>query len=237
MPLATTLTLQNSMNFIAPFLKNVPLQVSNQEPALTAGNMVLATMLGPPCRWRFNRKEVSFAVTLAGGTDYAVAMAALGFIEEQWLVDAQGNFHAVAGAVSLGVTGAKGRPEKLAAQFDDNQGNITFRVDRVPDVNYTVYVDYQQKAPQMTSAASPWSPVPDEFVHIFDYGFLCLMSLLVNDSRFPIFENYFIARLLGTQDGLSDQARDIFIGNWMARTQTLVRSQGAVQSGVAGRGK
>jgi hypothetical protein len=237
MPLATTLILQNSINFVAPFLKNQPLQVSNQEPAVTAGNMVLATMLGAPMRWRFNRKEVTFNVTTAGGTDYSIAIAALGFIEEQWLKDSNGKIHAINGAVSLGVTGAQGRPEALAPQFDDNQGNITFRLDRVPAENYTVYVDFQQKAPMMTSAASQWAPIPDEFQHIFDYGFLCLMSLLVNDSRFPIFETYFVARLLGTQDGLSDQAKDIFVGNWMARTQTLIRSQGAVQSGVAGRGR
>lgn len=234
--MATTLTLQNSINFAAPILKNQPLQVSNQEPALTAGNMVLCAMLGAPMKWRFNRKEVSFAITSAG-TDFVVALPALGFIETQWLVDANGVYHALQGAVSLAVNGAQGRPEKLSAQFDDNLGNITFRTDKTPDAAYTVYVDFQQKAPLMSSAASPWGPVPDEFQHIFNHGFLCGVSLLINDARFPIFENYFIGRLLGAQDGLTDQERNIFIANWAALTATLMRSQGSVNAGIAGRGR
>lgn len=236
--MAQLLNLQNSINFATPILKNQPLQVSNQEPALTAANMVLGTMLGAPCKWRFNRAAFSIPITPAGLTDYVIGLPSLGFLETLWLVDAAaGKIHALTGAISLAVDGNVGRPTKLAVQFDDNLGNITFRVDKVPDQNYTVYGNFQQKAEPMTSAASPWGPVPDEFQYIFNWGFLCFMSLLVNDSRFPIFENYFIARLLGAQDGLTDQERNIFVANWMALAQTLSRSQGAVQAGVAGRGK
>ncbi len=234
--MANTLTLQNSINFATPILKNQPLQISNQEPALTAANMVLGTMLGPPMKWRFNRKEFNFPVTNAG-TDYLIALPTFGFIETQWLVDGSGNHFSLNGAISLPVNATQGRPEKLSPQLDDNQGNITFRLDKTPDQNYTVYVDAQQKAPLMTSAASEWAPVPDEFQYIFQQGFLSVMSLLVNDARFPVFENYFIARLLGAQDGLTDQERNIFVANWMALTQTLARSQGSVNAGVAGRGK
>ena len=235
--MACTLNLQNAINFATPYLKNQPLQVSNQEPALTAANVVLGMMLGPPMRWRQNRNEVNFPITAAGGTDYLQALALLGWIETQWVLDANGNSFPLIGAVSLPVNLTPGRPEKLAPQFDDNAGNITFRLDKKPDQNYTVYIDYQQKAPLMTSAASEWAPVPDEFQYIFQYGFLCLMCLLVNDARFPIFESYFIARLLGAQDGLTEQERNIFLGNWMSTVQTIARSQGAVNSGVAGRGK
>lgn len=234
--MSSSLTLQSSMNFVAPFLKNQPLQVSNQEPALTAANMVLGTMLSPPMRWRFNRKEFNFPITPAN-TDYLLSLPTFGFIETQWLVDGAGKHHSLNGAVSLPVSDASGRPEKVAPQFDDNQGNLVFRFDRTPDQNYTVYINGQQKAPTMTSAASEWAPVPDEFEHIYHFGFLSLMSLLVNDSRFPIFENFFIARLLSTQDGLGDQERNIFLGNWVNFTQTLTRGQGAVNSGVAARAK
>jgi len=235
--MAQLLNLQNSINFATPILKNQPLQVSNQEPALTAANMVLGTMLGAPCKWRFNRAEFTIPITAAGLTDYTISLASLGFLETQWLVDPTGKPHALSGAISLAIDGNVGRPTKLAVQFDDNLGDITFRVDKVPDQNYTVYGNFQQKAEPMTSAASNWGTVPDEFGYIFNWGFLCFMSLLVNDSRFPIFENYFIARLLGAQDGLTDQERNIFVANWMALAQTLSRSQGAVQAGVAGRGK
>jgi hypothetical protein len=232
--MASTLSIQNAINFVTPLLKNQPVLVSNQEPGLTAANMVLATMLAPPMRWRFNRKNVSFAITSAG-TDYTQAVAGFGFIETQWLVDGSGVSHAMNGAISLGVEGAVGRPERIAPQYDDNAGNITFRVDKKPSENYTVFLDYQQKPPILTSPASLWAPVPDEFLHIYNYGFLCLMSLLVNDSRFPIYEGYFIARLLGVQDGLTDQERNIFVANWTALAQTLKRSDGAVTAGNASR--
>jgi len=231
------LTLQASINFAKPIFKNTPLQVSNQEPALTAANMVLGTMLGPPMKWRFNREEFNFPVSTAGGTDYAVVLRQLGFLETLWIEDAAGDIFEMSGETALAPSTAQGRPEKLALQFDDNQGNIVFRLNKTPEQNYTVYGDYQQKAPLLTSAASEWAPVPDEFQYIFQQGFLCLMSLLVNDARFPIFENYFIARLLGAQDGLKDQEKNIFVANWMALTQTISRSQGAVNAGVAGRGK
>jgi hypothetical protein len=235
--MATTLTLQNSINFVTPILKGQPLMVSNFEPALSAANMVLGTMLGAPCRWRFNRATASFAISKAAGTDYARNLPKFGFMETQWLKDASGNIHQLGGAVSLAVDGNATRPTSMAAQYDDNNGGITFRMDKTPDRDYTAYLDYQMKATLLTSPASVWGVVPDEFNYIFNWGFLCQMSLLVNDSRFPIFENYFIARLLGAQDGLTDQERNIFVANWMALSATLTRSVGSVNSGLAGRGK
>ena len=235
--MATTLTLQNSINFVQPILKNQPLLVSGLEPALTAGNLVLGTILGAPCRWRFNRGTFNFPITKTNGTDYQVTVSDLGFIEDQWLIDANGNYHQLSGAVALAKDGSILRPQALAPQYDGNAGIVTFRMKTIPDANYTVYVDYQRKASLLTSPSSNWGVVPDEFSYIFNWGFLCLMSLLTNDSRFPIFENYFIARLLGAQDGLSDQEKNIFVANWMALVQTTGRAQGAINSGVAGRGK
>lgn len=234
--MSSALTLQNAINFATPILKNQPLQVSMQEPALTGGNIVLGAMLGPPMRWRFNRSEISFAITPAN-TDYVRSVPTLGWIEATWLKDGSGTVHAMNGEVILPVDGNVARPGKLAPQFDDNQGNVTFRVDKTPDQNYTCYVDFQNKMKPMNSAASTWSPVPDEFEYIFNHGFLALMSLLVNDARFPIFENYFIARLLGAQDGLGEQARNIFLMNWANAMSTLKRADGAVTQGVAGRGR
>jgi len=237
--MAITLNLQNSINFAATILKNQPLMVSNMEPALTAANLVLGTILGAPCKWRFNRNTFSFTITQASGTDYQKLLADFGFLETQWIKDATGNIYQLNGATSLAMESANNtrRPISMAPQYDDNAGNITFRMSSTPDANYTVYGDYQKKAALLTSAASNWGVVPDEFSYIFNWGFLCIMSLLINDSRFPIFENYFIARLLGAQDGLTDQDRNIFVGNWMALAGTMTRATGAVNSGVAGRGK
>lgn len=235
--MASTLTLQNSINFVTPILKNQPLMVSAMEPALTAGNLVLGTLLGAPMRWAFNRKSVNFAITAGGGTDYTQVINDFGFLETQWLKDATANIFQLGGAVSLAAESTAARPQKVARQYDDNTGNLVFRFDKIPDGNYTAYLDYQKKAPLMTSPASVWGLVPDEFQYIFNQGFLSFMMLLTNDSRFPIFENYFLARLLGAQDGLTDQERNIFVANWMALAGTLTRATAAVNSGAAGRGK
>lgn len=235
--MATTLTLTNSINFVRPILKMQPLDVTSQEPALTAANIILQTMLSAPFRWRWNRGTMNFSVATADGTDYVQAAPDFGFLETQWLTDAGGYVYELNGALALAVSGDIGRPSEIAPQFDDNAGNITFRVKPQPDASYTANLDYQKKPGLITSFASPWGSVSDEFSFIYNLGFLTLMALLINDSRFPIFEQWFISRLLGVQDGLSDQERVIFLGNWQQMMATLNRGAGAVQSGLAGRSR
>jgi hypothetical protein len=235
MPL--TLTLQNSINFVSPILKNQPLLVSNNEPALTAANLILGTMLGPPFKWPFNRNSYSFPITKTAGTDYKVTLADFSHLETQWLTDPTSKIYQLSGAVSLASEGGVARPTKIAPQYDDDAGNITFRFNSIPDQNYTAFIDYQKRIALMGAPASPWGVVPDRFSYIYNQGFLAMMSLLVNDARFPIFEGYFLARLLGAQDGLTDQERNIFIGNWMEVTQTIARSQSTVAVAAGGRGR
>ncbi len=221
------------MNFAASFLKNQPQEINNLDPAVTVGNMVLSFMLGPPMRWRQNRVEISFAITSAA-TDYLRAVANFGFIEVAWLVDATGGQHPLSGALAVTVNPDPARPQKLAPQFDDNAGNITFRFDSTPDQNYTAYVDFQQSAPLLSSPASGWGPIPDYCNYIFNFGYLAIMSLLVNDARFPIFEKYFIGRLLGAQSGLSEQEKNIFLANWAMAMATLKKSDLLAGAGIGG---
>lgn len=230
-----SVTLQNSANFVRPYIKNQPISVIGQEPGLTAANLVLQTIIAPPLRWRFNRRQFSF-LTVVGSTDYPIALPDFGFIETQWIIDASGRAHAMNGAYSLGVDANQTRPTLLSPQYDDNFGNITFRVKNTPDAIYTVYGDYQRKPGLLTGPACMWDVVPDDFGHVYHLGFLTFLSLLVNDSRFPVFERWFLSRILGLQDGLDDQARDIFLGNWMNATRTVMRSQTATQQGAAARG-
>lgn len=236
--MATTLTIQNSVNFTQPFLKNQPLAVTNQEPGLTAANIVLQRILGAPFRWRFNRNTFTFStvVTTPPTTDYVVTITDLGFTEDIWLLDSLSNTYQLNGELSLAVDNNVSRPTLVALQNDDNEGHITFRLQNAPDQVYTCNGTYQKKAALITSYASQWGPVPDEFSYIFNLGFLTITSLLVNDSRFPIFEKWFIGALLGAQDGLSAQEKNIFLGNWMADMATVARAQGNVNQGVAGRG-
>ncbi|MGA9668407.1 MAG: hypothetical protein WBQ94_04320 [Terracidiphilus sp.] len=233
--MATTQNLMNSVVFVQTLIKNQRMNVNGQEPALTMANMILQAILGPPFIWRQNRASLSVAITAAGGTDYVVSAPMMGRIEAQWLTDVNGKDMELTGAVCLAKVSGSKRPTKAALQYDDNAGNLTFRFNAVPDQNYTAHFDYQQKAGLITSWANPWGVVPDECGYIYNKGFLSLAALLVNDARFPIWDRQFVGSLLGAQDGLDQQAKDIFREQWMSESRSAVRSQGAVQAGVAGR--
>lgn len=234
--MSTTLVLQNTITWTQTLLKNAPLNVNNLEPGLTFGNWILQRITGPPARWRFNRKNFNFPITGAG-TDYVVSVPDLGHIETQWLTDGGGKIHQLSGEVFLPKTNSTKRPLKIAPQFDDNQGNITFRFDSIPDQNYTAYGDYQIKPALMTSYAAPWGNVSDEFSYVYNAGFLSLAMMLVNDARFPIWENYFISAFLGAQEGLDEQAINIFIRDWNNLIRSVAANQASVNMGTAGRGK
>jgi hypothetical protein len=233
--MAATFTIQDAVNFVTPILKNQPVAVSNNNPALTAGNIVLQRMLGPPCRWRFNRNTFTFTTT-AGTTDYTTTINDLGFMEDQWCTDTSGVIYPLNGALSLVPDQTQTRPTQMAPQSDNNAGSIVWRLSQCPDAVYIVNGVYQKKAPLLSSLASTWAPVPDEFGYIYNNLYLAYTSILVNDSRFPIFEKWGVGALLGAQDGLSEQEKNIFLGNWMADISTVTRAQGRVNSGVAGRG-
>jgi hypothetical protein len=229
-----SITLQASMNFVRPYLKNQPLDVTNMEPSLSAANLVLQMLLAPPFRWRYNRRTLTFA-TVAGTTDYSLLIPDFGYLENAWLVDQASKVHALSGRLSLDIDNTTGRPTLIAPQYDDDEGNITFRLRNTPNAVYLVNADYQRRASSMTSFASTWDVVPDDFSGCFNLGFLCFASILVNDSRFPVYERWFLSRILSLQDGLDDQARDIFMQVWMGGLRTLTRTQGLAAAGNTGR--
>jgi hypothetical protein len=234
--MAQLLTLQNTIKWALPILKNQPLEVNGNEPALTFGNFILQRMTGPPFRWRFNRKNFSFAITEDGGTDYQVNISDLGHIEKMWFVDSSGNVSAITVRVSLEVSGLSDRPTECAPVYDNNNGLITFRLKPNPNIAGTIYGDYQAKPGLILSLAYPWGTVPDEFSYVYDAGYLSMAMMLVNDARFPIWERYFIANLLGAQEGLDQQAMSIFLAQWTMESRTLAASMATQQAGASSRG-
>ena len=233
--MAQNITIQDGVTFTKAYIKQQTLFVNNQQPALGAAQIILNTILGPPFVWRSNRANFTIPILTSGGTDYVMSVPNLGHIETQWMVDAAGKFHQLGGAISLARVGSQKQPTKVAPQYDDNAGNITFRFDAIPDQAYTAYFDFQRKAPFVTGMSQPIGTMPDELSHLFFVGFLAWAGMLVNDARFPIWEKRFLADLLSMQDGLDDQARAIFMGEWMNFTRTAMRSQGAADGGIKGR--
>lgn len=235
--MATTRTVQDTITWASTILKGQNLYVNNMEPALTISNMVLERVLGPPMRWRYNRGNVNFGISVAGGTDYSVAISDLGWIEKQWLLAADGTIHALEGAEALAKTTNSYRPKTMAPVYDDNAGNITFRFDAVPNASDTVFVDYQRRAPLITSFGSGWGPIPDEYGYIYNKLFLAAAGNLTSDMRAPLWAQEGVSALLGAQQGLTAQAIAIFLGEWDRAMRTLAASQdmGKLGAGALGR--
>jgi hypothetical protein len=236
--MASILSIQNAISYARPLIKQQDVFINNLEPAITAANDVLGRMLGPPMIWRSNRGNFSIPIT-PSATDYAIALNTLGRIETQWLQDSAQNVFELTGMQTLAVptSSNQARPTIVAPVYDNNAGQVTFRFNAWPDKDYTAFFDYQLKAPLLAAPGSSFAPVPDEFGYIFNKGFLAEVMFLVNDARWPIVANEFASALLGAQDGLSEQAKAIFLGDWMAAMATITRATGAAQSGVAARQK
>ena len=93
--MASTLTLQQSVNFASIFTRLNPLTgvgSINNEPALTIGNWVRQLLLGPPFAWRWNRQQTAFFATI-GQQDYNLTgwQAQTAIAAGQILLDSNGN--------------------------------------------------------------------------------------------------------------------------------------------------
>lgn len=133
----------------------------------------------------------------------------------------------------------QGRPHDISAQIDAGDGNITFRVIPSPNAAYPIAITLQQKPPvfNLTTGVTPtWSPIPDEYSHIYNWGVLALMFLFADDPRFAAANQKFIANLLSTSQGLTDTEINIVLNNWQQITGSPITNADKLQQGFQGRG-
>lgn len=211
------------------------------------GNMVLSHMLSAPLRWRWNRNTFSFTCVpnssgpppVVAKFDYSVFLSDFGYLEDQWSVDpVNSDVYPLEGAISIPrpTNLTPSRVTAIAPQDDDGNGNITFRCKQIPNKAYVIEGTYQRKAPFLVSMASTVGPLPDEFAYVFNLGYLALSSLLINDSRFGVFERYYISRLLSLHGGLDEQQMALFTGNWTNYTASVQRAQSKTAQATQARG-
>lgn len=116
---------------------------------------------------------------------------------------------------NLSLESSQNRPEFIGAHRQTGNGNVTFRVFSAPDKKYPVAIHAQLAAPAVTSINQTWAPIPDYLQYIYDYGFLALMLQFSDDpGRAAYYNNQFKAALLGRQEGLSEEQKNIFLNNW-----------------------
>lgn len=79
--MAATITIQNTIDLTKPYLNWANLAIgTNNEPAFSAANLILQTIVGPPFVWPWNRSSVNFQ-TVQGQQDYTMSITNFGFIE------------------------------------------------------------------------------------------------------------------------------------------------------------
>lgn len=234
----STINLQQTVLWTGPYVRYQPQTIGGLEPAISNANLIKQTILGAPFCWPWNRAEAGPFNCIVGQQDYAESLPLFGFIEKAWLTDPTSQeIKEITVKTSLGRDSTKGRPDFIAAQTDDGSGNITFRLTPAPSKAYILTVLYQQKATVITSLANRWNPIPDELSYLFQYGYLAMALMIIRDASFPIFNDRFIAHLLGAQDGLDELQKNIFIANWEAYTKQVMRSAMLPQQGIQSRGR
>lgn len=160
----------------------------------------------------------------------------LSWIETSSVMDLNNSkWYEMESKLCLAQDSSQARPRNVSAQGDDGQGNITFRVMPVPDQAYPVTLTLQQKPPLFSGVNQPWAPIPDEYSHIYNWGFLALMWLFADDPRFSIANQKFVTQLLGSNQGLTETQRNVFLNNWQAITGMPVANQIAMQQGFQSR--
>jgi len=230
--LSSTIQLRTTVTWASAYVNYEQLTIaSGNEPSITNANTVLQTIVGPPFKWNWNRIAASPITTVVNQQDYPLAIANFGFLEAASVTLAGTSFAIKKICQELTVGTEIGRPEAIAPQIDNNAGQITFRFLPVPDAIYTIVPYLQQSPPLFTSLTQTWTPIPDKFQYLYNYGFLALSMAYSQDQRFPIFNQKFVAHLLGAQQGLSETERNLFLDNWAALTSQSQVAQIKAQQG------
>lgn len=226
--MASTIQLQRTITYASSFVRYAPLTLSADDPSFSNADWVRQFILSAPLAWRWNRAQTSFPC-IAGTTDYVISLPDFGWIEKARTVNNADGYSSVEleVALDLEVDNRTNLPTKIAAQFDDNAGNITFRVFPAPDVPYVVTVTYQKAAPTFTSVTATWAPLPDYMMNVVNQGFLAKTYEYMGDSRFQAAMQLFLQMTVSANQGLSETQRNIFLAD-RAMTQ---REQLNLQNG------
>lgn len=218
--MSSSVTLQNTVNWVKAYVVQRPTtgvaQIVN-EPSLTNANYFMQTILQPPFRWEWNRKLAAAAITTVAGTsDYSIALADYGWLEKATLINptppanTPPNFEVEVFEI-LSKDGQQNRPQKIAVLLDDGAGNITFRLFPVPDQVYTVDLAYQKAPILATDLTGTWAPIPDKFAFLYEQGMIARAQMMYNQQLGLSNLEIFFRQLVAASTGLSDMQRAIFL--------------------------
>ena len=220
----TSNTIQNTLDWCRAYILNRPSSgVSNiaNEPGLTNANLIMSTILSPPFAWQWNRTVKTFS-TVAGISDYYISLPDYGWLEKATIYNAAQTPSTVEIQISnvLTASGKQNRPFQISPVFDDNAGNITFRLFPIPDQIYTATLTYQKAPVFATALTNTWAPIPDKYNFLYERGMLAHLHGMYDAATYAMELQLFFRQLVGCSEGLSDTAKAIFLNDRLAQVTT-----------------
>ena len=241
MPANTTIRISDTLNWVAAFIQQRPTTgVANipNEPALTAANKVMQSILAPPFRWSWNRAENSTIICTPGVTDYTVVLPNWGWLEKAYgylVTNTPPTFEIEVSQV-LSKESNPNRPQKIAPLLDDGNGNITFRLLPAPDQAYAITLEYQKSAILATTlGGSLWAPIPDRYAFIYEQGMLALLQGIYSAQLYMMNMEIFFRQLVGAAEGLTETEKAIFLEDQLRIQRTQANSAIGTQQGKSTR--
>lgn len=230
----TTVKITDTINWLKAFVVQRPMQgvaSITDEPATTAANLIMQTILGPPFKWSWNRVESSSITCTIGVTDYTVALANWGWLEKATVTDSTGQPFEIEIAQVLSKEAKQNRPEQIAPLLDDNNGNITFRVLPAPDFAYPIALTFQKAALLAVAplGTTTWAPIPDRYAYLYERGMMAMMQGMYNAQLYSLNMEIFFRQLVAAAEGLTETERAIFLEDHLR----IVRMGQASQIGTS----
>lgn len=232
-----TNTLLRTITVAQNFTRNAPLTFpGTNDPAFLIGDWVRQFILGPPFAWRWNRAVTS--TTIAPGTqDYQLNIPAFGWLEHASVYDsATTNSYQLEIRLDIAKESTQNQPRMVSAQFDDDNGNITFRVFPVPEKAYVLDLSYQIASPRFANINDTWAPIPDFLSYLYNQGLLAKTYEYLGDPRFGIAMPLFVRQVIAANAGLDDTQLNIFLGERMNTARESQTTGQLAQVSVTGRG-
>lgn len=215
--MANTIKIQDTLNWLLAYTVQRPntgvAQIAN-EPGLTAANKVMQTIMAPPLKWSWNPIENSSIVCTPGITDYTVSLPTWGWLEKAlgFLSTNTPPAFEIEVYQLLSKEFTQNRPQEIAPIFDDNAGNITFRMMPPPDQAYQFTLTIQKAAVFAVSLGNTtWAPIPDRYAFLYEQGMMALIKGMYNEQFY--FSNWelFLRSLVGASEGLTETEKAIFL--------------------------
>jgi hypothetical protein len=234
---SSTIQLQRTIARSSQYARLEPLtfaQNTYNDPAFSNADWVMQTILAPPFAWRWNRTSggqpsTPTFVTTTGATDYKISLPTFGWLEKATAYDPNNGYSAYELQVELlkAQDTLANQPTRISTQYDDTEGNITFRLFPAPDRVYNIVIEYQNAAQLFTSITQTWEPIPDYLSFVYNVGFDYRTFEYLNDPRSQTSGQLFYQSLAQMSEGLSESEKNL----WLSDKLNTIRQTQAVQSG------